>query len=346
VNATSDRANNINGASLADDISFMNHQSGSDEPAYSKHSLIHCTVAAPSSLVTTLTDPHSISMNAFAGFAGDPESWGQHALDFSGVFNSNGPPSWSWPANSNQLGQFDVRNGLTTPPKDDPPYDMRSAESFGTGVDAIDPVETVNQKKRTKKTPKAGTENSGGRASRRPRKNSMITPETEDQEGEEGEDKREKFLERNRVAASKCRQKKKAWTNNLEERARELTSQRQMLTTHVAMLRNELLELKCKCLEHTSCDCEQIRAYLKNTVAALQPAPAGLYQFKSGMRRESTASEFVSSADGDASSPYQASRQSSVAEDSTPAFLKIEDGMRTTLAQSLDPKLGGNGYKN
>jgi hypothetical protein len=35
--------------------------------------------------------------------------------------------------------------------------------------------------------------------------------------------------------------------------------------------RNELLELKCKCLEHTHCDCEQIRDDLRSTVAQLNP---------------------------------------------------------------------------
>jgi len=43
------------------------------------------------------------------------------------------------------------------------------------------------------------------------------------------------------------------------------------------MLRNELLMLKCKCLEHSDCKCERLREYLKNTVAALPPASANLY---------------------------------------------------------------------
>jgi hypothetical protein len=332
-------------AALPNDTIHMNDQSLGDDNI--NHSSTSGAVTAPTSVMPTLGDTNSVSMNAFAGYAGDPVSWGQHAMDFSGVFNANGPPSWSWPASFNQPGKFDVRNGLTTPPKDDSPYAMTSSQAFGMEVDAVDPSETVSQqKKRTRKTSKEGTEKSGGKMGRKPRKNSKITPESDDLDGEEGEDKREKFLERNRVAASKCRQKKKAWTNDLEERARELTSQRHMLTTHVAMLRNELLELKCKCLEHTSCDCEQIREYLKNTVAALQPAPAALYQLKPGVRQESTASEVVSSADGNANSPYQSSRQTSYDADSTLDYLKIEDGMPTTLAQSLDPKLGGNGYKN
>lgn len=94
----------------------------------------------------------------------------------------------------------------------------------------------------------------------------------------DGEDKREQFLARNREAASKCRQKKKQWTSNLEERARILSDERQMLTTYLAMLKNELLMLKCKCLEHSDCGCESIREYLKSTVTNLPPADKTLYE--------------------------------------------------------------------
>jgi len=344
---------------LADDADFMSIQSFSNETTYSTPPSTFDTMTAPNSLMPTSNDSHSISMNAFAGFAGDPTAWGQHAMDFSGVFNANGPPSWAWPNQFGQSGQFNMRNGLTTPPKDDSPHAMTSSQSFGVEVDAVNPSETVNQKKRTaKKMSKASNGSGNGKASGgKPRKTSRIAQaeELEDveeegeggEEGEEGEEKREKFLERNRVAASKCRQKKKAWTNNLEERARELTSQRQMLTAHVAMLRNELLELKCKCLEHTSCDCEQIREYLKNTVAGLQSAPAALYQFQQDdTRRESTTSRVTSNDRVDSNSPYQESRQSSVSADSTLDYLKMEDDVRNKLTESLDPKLGGNGYKN
>ncbi|MDE3228409.1 MAG: hypothetical protein KGO05_00895, partial [Chloroflexota bacterium] len=63
----------------------------------------------------------------------------------------------------------------------------------------------------------------------------------------------------------------------LEQRARELSSQKQMLTTYLAMLKNELLMLKCKCLEHSDCGCDGIRDYLKNTVNTMTPANAALY---------------------------------------------------------------------
>jgi hypothetical protein len=318
------------------------------------------TMNASNSTTSTSNDSH-LAMNAYSEFAGDSNAWGQHSVDFSGVFGANGPPSWAWPAHFGQSPRFGLRNGPPTPPKESSPHTAMSAQSFAMDVDVDNPNEISNQKKRSaKRMAKSNEDREKGKPSRKPRKNSKTTrelqhiqgneeeeeegEEVEEEEGVEGEDKREKFLERNRVAASKCRQKKKAWTNNLEQRARELASERQMLTAHVAMLRNELLELKCRCLEHTSCNCEQIREYLKNTVAGLQHAPAALYQIQQDELRGSS-SEMTSNGRLDSSPPYQASRQSSVSADSTLDYLKIEDDTPPTF-NLKDPKFGGNGFKN
>ena len=78
----------------------------------------------------------------------------------------------------------------------------------------------------------------------------------------DGNDKRSQFLERNRIAASKCRQKKKEWTSNLETRARELQASKKSLALLVSSLREELLYLKGEALKHTTCDCHSVREYL------------------------------------------------------------------------------------
>ncbi len=75
--------------------------------------------------------------------------------------------------------------------------------------------------------------------------------------------KRSKFLERNRVAASKCRQKKKEWTQNLENRARELQKNNSSLRLMVDSLRQEVIFLKGEMLKHSSCGCDQIQKFLK-----------------------------------------------------------------------------------
>lgn len=76
--------------------------------------------------------------------------------------------------------------------------------------------------------------------------------------------KRSKFLERNRVAASKCRQKKKEWTQNLENRARELQKNNNQLRMVVNSCRQEVLFLKGELLKHSECECESIQTFIKS----------------------------------------------------------------------------------
>ncbi|EON69731.1 hypothetical protein W97_08993 [Coniosporium apollinis CBS 100218] len=90
--------------------------------------------------------------------------------------------------------------------------------------------------------------------------------------------KREKFLERNRVAASKCRQKKKEWTSNLEQQARELTAQRAHLQAYVASLRDEVLYLKDQMLRHSDCNCVKMREYLSHSVSNMSPPMSSIRQ--------------------------------------------------------------------
>ena len=47
---------------------------------------------------------------------------------------------------------------------------------------------------------------------------------------DDNEDKRKKFLERNRAAAMRCRNKRKQWITDLEKRADELTNNNSSLT--------------------------------------------------------------------------------------------------------------------
>ena len=76
--------------------------------------------------------------------------------------------------------------------------------------------------------------------------------------------KRSKFLERNRVAASKCRQKKKEWTQNLENRARQLQKDNNQLRLVVESCRQEILFLKGEILKHSQCECESIQTFIKS----------------------------------------------------------------------------------
>jgi hypothetical protein len=82
-------------------------------------------------------------------------------------------------------------------------------------------------------------------------------------------EKRSKFLERNRVAASKCRQKKKEWATNLDSKARELQMNKDSLSVLANSLKEEVLYLKGEMLRHSGCNCPEIKAYLQNQIGKL-----------------------------------------------------------------------------
>jgi hypothetical protein len=78
--------------------------------------------------------------------------------------------------------------------------------------------------------------------------------------------KRAKFLERNRLAASKCRQKKKEHTQVLEVRYKEQSEKRERLVSEIARLRSEILCLKNEVLKHAQCGDEPIKLHLAQMV--------------------------------------------------------------------------------
>jgi hypothetical protein len=104
----------------------------------------------------------------------------------------------------------------------------------------------------------------------------------------------------------------------------------------MAMLKNELLMLKCKCLEHSDCDCEAIRDYLKNTITTTPPANAALYSgiddkslsddiAKEIARKQSSASAF----DLDAmSTPEDSMSQHSNSEDSDAGLMMFKSELQ------------------
>lgn len=71
------------------------------------------------------------------------------------------------------------------------------------------------------------------------------------------------YREKNRVAAAKCRAKKKNLKDNLEEVHRGEASKNKMLKAELMGLRNELAQLKGLMLEHSpeNCHCRGIHEY-------------------------------------------------------------------------------------
>ncbi|KAK6526342.1 hypothetical protein TWF694_004940 [Orbilia ellipsospora] len=67
------------------------------------------------------------------------------------------------------------------------------------------------------------------------------------------EEKRKNFLERNRVAALKCRQRKKQWLANLQAKVEFFSAENDALTSQVTNLREEILTLKTLLIAHKDC---------------------------------------------------------------------------------------------
>ncbi|KAK8727923.1 hypothetical protein OTU49_009516 [Cherax quadricarinatus] len=72
-------------------------------------------------------------------------------------------------------------------------------------------------------------------------------------DNEDPAEKRKKFLERNRAAAIRCREKKKKWIENLSIKYDELGSINQKLQNEVSSLRSEVAVLKSMLLQHKDC---------------------------------------------------------------------------------------------
>ncbi|KAK6516755.1 hypothetical protein TWF506_006644 [Arthrobotrys conoides] len=103
--------------------------------------------------------------------------------------------------------------------------------------------------------------------SRKRKKSSVEIEDDEDDEldGKLNEsDKRARFLERNRIAASKCRKKKKIMNQRLEEKSRLLVQQNRFLNATLVKLRGDVLRLKQMVLTHHGCGNPAIEQYLQH----------------------------------------------------------------------------------
>ncbi|KAJ8359014.1 hypothetical protein SKAU_G00155390 [Synaphobranchus kaupii] len=103
------------------------------------------------------------------------------------------------------------------------------------------------------------------------------------------DERRQRFLERNRAAATRCRQKRKVWVGALEKKAEELTSINVNLSNEVTLLRNEVTHLKQLLLAHKDCPVTALQkkaAYLAGEESSKDPtepkgSPAPVIQHSS-----------------------------------------------------------------
>ncbi|KAI8645204.1 hypothetical protein BD408DRAFT_411978 [Parasitella parasitica] len=69
----------------------------------------------------------------------------------------------------------------------------------------------------------------------------------------EDEEKRKNFLERNRIAALKCRQRKKQWLQNLQTKVEFLAADNEQFHMQANALRDEVIHLKTLLMIHKDC---------------------------------------------------------------------------------------------
>lgn len=86
---------------------------------------------------------------------------------------------------------------------------------------------------------------------------------------EEARLKREKFLERNRIAASKCRTKKKESTNVLEDQLREFQAERKRMEYEITELMVEIDKYKEMLQSHAGCGNRAIDIWLTASANAI-----------------------------------------------------------------------------
>ncbi|KAI0011204.1 hypothetical protein F4779DRAFT_246484 [Xylariaceae sp. FL0662B] len=96
------------------------------------------------------------------------------------------------------------------------------------------------------------------------RRRSRIQKAKENVDPREDEAKRHRFLERNRVAATKCRQKRKEWVSDLEETRFGLESQNTHLQIEYGSLVNEVCQIRAQLMTHASCNDSNIDKWIEN----------------------------------------------------------------------------------
>ena len=88
--------------------------------------------------------------------------------------------------------------------------------------------------------------------------------------------RRQRFLERNRQAALKCRHKKKVWVDNLVQRVESLTAQNQELELEANSLKEEIFRLKQILQGHSMCSLGRSMNHVDSSAMRLAPARQGM----------------------------------------------------------------------
>ncbi|KAF9186761.1 hypothetical protein BGZ51_008673 [Haplosporangium sp. Z 767] len=90
------------------------------------------------------------------------------------------------------------------------------------------------------------------------------------------EEKRKNFLERNRQAALKCRQRKKQWLINLQAKVEYLTTDNEHLHAQTVALQDEIIHLKALLLAHKDCPVAQANGVYPDSIGGSRNHSGGM----------------------------------------------------------------------
>ena len=232
--------------------------------------------------------PKNLEISREPGFGYNRDGWDSLNLRHLSPLGSAVCPDSTWQtfdypqqAPHNILTHIDPSRsrsqyGQYTPPDDEQPNSLDSELLMHEQRENSSlPKDPSNAKESKRKQP-SGTKEPITPSSKRVRKNGGRGLKRSSLDPSNPEDlRRSKFLERNRVAASKCRQKKKEWTNNIESQARQLQKDSASLHLMADSLKEEILFLKGEMLKHSACGHSDIQEYLQRGVQVFHALPNG-----------------------------------------------------------------------
>lgn len=183
-----------------------------------------------------------------------PQQQQQHGT--SPDMNNRGPKGsiGSTMSGSTENGQGDYSDGSV---------DVKPARGGRGGKKGSAGKGAANAKRKNEETPSRPQNNKRQRGANGESLQGSEEPEDEpspemEENGPDGrkmtdEEKRKNFLERNRVAALKCRQRKKQWLANLQQKVEIFSTENDALAATVTQLREEIVGLKTLLLAHKDC---------------------------------------------------------------------------------------------
>ncbi|KAF4336454.1 transcription factor atf21 [Fusarium beomiforme] len=198
----------------------------------------------------------------------------------SSMWNMMNNPIGFYPPNMSTMAPTALINSSKAPtetpssprtPSSEPMFGS-TRNSSKSSIPSVNSANTDTKPRRSSRTTKTQRQQPAvepvAKAPRRRRasKEPSLNEEAEDEDDSVLDEsaKRTKFLKRNRIAASKCRQKKKEWVNNLEDTRYGLEHENNVLHKQYNGLVDELSTIKNQLMQHASCNDANINQWLDN----------------------------------------------------------------------------------